>query len=123
MKTIGKGIVPIDRLAGNLPLYLALVAAFSACSWVVLATYWKMPISTSHSIVGAVAGAGLAVLLFAVLFFVIIGTTWPVGQTIDTSNLIPQIGTELVTTYVLPFEAASLLLLAVLIGSIVIARE
>jgi len=28
---------------------------------VVLATYWKMPISTSHSIVGAVAGAGLAV--------------------------------------------------------------
>jgi inorganic phosphate transporter, PiT family len=61
VKTIGKGIVPMDRLAGNLPLYLALVAAFSACSWVVLATYWKMPISTSHSIVGAVAGAGLAV--------------------------------------------------------------
>jgi PiT family inorganic phosphate transporter len=28
---------------------------------VVLATYWKIPISTSHSIVGAVAGAGLAI--------------------------------------------------------------
>jgi NADH:ubiquinone oxidoreductase subunit 6 (subunit J) len=70
-----------------------------------------------------IAGLGLAVLLFAVLFFVIVGTTWPVGQTINTSNLIPQIGTELVTTYVLPFEAASLLLLAVLIGAIVIARE
>lgn len=59
--TIGKGIVPIDQLEGNMPLYLALVASFAACVWVVLATYWKMPISTSHSIVGAVAGAGLAI--------------------------------------------------------------
>jgi len=61
VKTIGKGIVPMDRLDKNLSVYLALVASFSACVWVVLATYWKMPISTSHSIVGAVAGAGLAI--------------------------------------------------------------
>ncbi|MDD2688581.1 MAG: inorganic phosphate transporter [Candidatus Omnitrophica bacterium] len=60
-KTIGKGIVPINELDKNLALYLAVVATFSACAWVVLATYWKMPISTSHSIVGAVAGAGLAI--------------------------------------------------------------
>jgi len=60
-KTIGKGIVPMDQLDKNLSLYLALVASFAACAWVVLATYWKMPISTSHSIVGAVAGAGLAI--------------------------------------------------------------
>jgi len=61
VKTIGRDIVPIDELDKNLAAYLALVASFSACSWVVLATYWKMPISTSHSIVGAVAGAGLAI--------------------------------------------------------------
>lgn len=61
IKTIGKGIVPIDRLDKNLAVYLALVASFAACAWVVLATFWKMPISTSHSIVGAVAGAGLAI--------------------------------------------------------------
>lgn len=60
-KTIGKGIVSIDQLDKTLALYLAVVATFSACAWVVLATYWKMPISTSHSIVGAVAGAGLAI--------------------------------------------------------------
>ena len=60
-KTIGKGIVPMDQLDKNASLYLALVASFAACAWVVLATYWKMPISTSHSIVGAVAGAGLAI--------------------------------------------------------------
>jgi PiT family inorganic phosphate transporter len=61
IKTIGKGIVPINQLDKNAALYLALVASFAACAWVVLATYWKMPISTSHSIVGAVAGAGLAI--------------------------------------------------------------
>jgi PiT family inorganic phosphate transporter len=60
-KTIGKGIVPIDKLDKDLALYLAMVSAFAACVWVVVATYWKMPISTSHSIVGAVAGAGLAI--------------------------------------------------------------
>ncbi len=60
-KTIGKGIVPLDQLDKQVAIYVALVATFSACIWVVLATYWKMPISTSHSIVGAVAGAGLAI--------------------------------------------------------------
>ncbi len=59
-KTIGKGIVPLDQLDQQVAIYLALVASFAACMWVVLATYWKMPISTSHSIVGAVAGAGWA---------------------------------------------------------------
>ncbi len=59
--TIGKGIVPLDKLDRNLAAYIALVTSFAACSWVALATYWKMPISTSHSIVGAVAGAGVAV--------------------------------------------------------------
>ncbi|RJO63417.1 MAG: anion permease [Candidatus Omnitrophota bacterium] len=60
-KTIGKGIVPLDSLERTTAVYIALVASFAACAWVVLATYWKMPISTSHSIVGAVAGAGLAI--------------------------------------------------------------
>jgi len=61
VKTIGRDIVPINEMDKTLATYLALIASFSACSWVVLATYWKMPISTSHSIVGAVAGAGLAI--------------------------------------------------------------
>jgi len=60
-KTIGKGIVPMNQLPKDAAMYVALVASFAACAWVVLATYWKMPISTSHSIVGAVAGAGLAI--------------------------------------------------------------
>lgn len=60
-KTIGKNIVPLNLLSRDQALVLALVSVFSACLWVVLATYKKLPISTSHSIVGAVAGAGLAI--------------------------------------------------------------
>lgn len=70
-----------------------------------------------------IAAAGVAILLFLVLFFIAIGTNWRVSPIQVTGDLIPQIGTELVGTYVLPFEVASLLLLAALIGAIVIARE
>jgi len=64
-KTVGKGIVDLTALAadparGGQGTRIALVATFASCLWVALATYWKMPISTSHSVVGAVAGAGLA---------------------------------------------------------------
>ena len=60
VKTIGKGIVPLDGLGDTAKAAFALATTFAAVSWVVLATLWKMPISTSHSIVGAAAGAGLA---------------------------------------------------------------
>jgi len=60
-KTIGTGIVSMEQLDKDMAVYLALVSCFGACAWVVLATYWKMPISTSHSIVGAVAGSGIAI--------------------------------------------------------------
>jgi len=60
-KTIGKGIVAMDKLDKNVAVSLAICASFAACVWVALATYWKMPISTSHSVVGAVAGGGLAI--------------------------------------------------------------
>ena len=60
-KTLGKGIVNLALLDKQVALYLAILATFAASLWVVIATYWKMPISTSHSIVGAIAGGGLAV--------------------------------------------------------------
>lgn len=70
-----------------------------------------------------IAAAAVSLFLFAVLFFVAIGTAWPVMQSAVKTDLIPKIGVELMTTYVLPFEVASLLLLAALVGAIVIARE
>jgi NADH:ubiquinone oxidoreductase subunit 6 (subunit J) len=72
-----------------------------------------------------IGAALIALLFFAILAFVALGTTWPVPVTPAQvpSDLIANLGTELVTTYLLPFEAVSLLLLAALVGAIVIARE
>lgn len=61
MKTVGKGIVPLHLLDPQLAILIALSACFGAGAWVILATILKLPVSTSHSIVGAVGGAGLAV--------------------------------------------------------------
>ncbi|MFH0877769.1 MAG: anion permease [Candidatus Omnitrophota bacterium] len=61
MKTLGKGIVPLDQLDPNIAILVALAACFSAGTWVIIATVRGLPVSTSHSIVGAVAGAGLAI--------------------------------------------------------------
>lgn len=60
IKTVGRGIVPIDQLDPRIALFVALAACFSAGTWVIIATMRGLPVSTSHSIVGAVAGAGLA---------------------------------------------------------------
>ncbi|HLS88304.1 MAG TPA: inorganic phosphate transporter [Sphingobacteriaceae bacterium] len=60
IKTIGRGIVPLDELSGNVSLVVALAAMFGASLWLQIASYLKIPVSTTHSTVGAVAGAGLA---------------------------------------------------------------
>ena len=70
-----------------------------------------------------IGAAFIALLFFVILAFVAVGTNWPVTQSTVPSDLITNLGTELVTTYLLPFEAVSLLLLAALVGAIVIARE
>jgi len=70
-----------------------------------------------------IAALFIALLLFAALLYVIVSTNWHAVETPVASDLIPKLGTELMTTYLLPFEAVSLLLLAALIGAIVIARE
>jgi NADH:ubiquinone oxidoreductase subunit 6 (subunit J) len=70
-----------------------------------------------------VGAAFIALLMFAILFFVAFSTNWPSAPAASISDLMPKLGTELVTTYLLPFEAVSLLLLAALVGAIVIARE
>jgi PiT family inorganic phosphate transporter len=55
MKTIGKGIV-----TSELPTLAVIAALISSGLFVTLATFFKVPVSTSQSIVGGVAGVGLA---------------------------------------------------------------
>ncbi len=55
MKTIGKGII-----TEQLPVMPVCVALFCSGFFVTLATFFKVPVSTSHAMVGGVAGVGLA---------------------------------------------------------------
>ncbi len=54
IKTIGKGVV------SDVPVVGALVSSIVAGLWITIATYKGIPVSTTHSSVGAVLGVGLA---------------------------------------------------------------
>lgn len=60
-KTIASGIVAIDHLQDpKLVIYGAISALFAAGIWVMFATVYGMPVSTTHSIIGGMIGFGLA---------------------------------------------------------------
>lgn len=59
--TISKGIVSPQSIEGHDVFIWAMMSALlSAAMWVNLATYLGAPVSTTHSIVGGVMGAGIA---------------------------------------------------------------
>ncbi|MGB1696795.1 MAG: inorganic phosphate transporter, partial [Thermoplasmatota archaeon] len=53
--TAGPGL----EFAPELYIYGMLAALLGTAIWLTIATYWGMPVSTTHSIVGGVIGAGL----------------------------------------------------------------
>ncbi len=60
--TIAKGIVPIDTIKlvdPHLVVIGMLAAILAAGFWITFATFYNLPVSTSHSIVGADLGFGL----------------------------------------------------------------
>ncbi len=61
-KTVKSGIVDIELFTGRPELFVTvmLAALLSAGIWLQIATWKGLPVSTSHSIVGGVAGAGVA---------------------------------------------------------------
>ncbi len=69
VKTIKKGIIDISAFGGNPdPFIWAMMAALlSAALWLNFATMMKAPVSTTHSIVGGVMGAGIAAAGFSIV--------------------------------------------------------
>ena len=69
VKTIKKGIINIDAFGGNVdPFIWAMMAALLAAAlWLNFATMMKAPVSTTHSIVGGVMGAGIAAAGFTIV--------------------------------------------------------
>lgn len=70
-------------------------------------------------------GLGVAVLLFAVLAYVLLKISWPVSVASVPDDAISKLGQALVDPdqFVLPFEVASVLLLVALVGAVIVARE
>jgi len=62
VSTIKKGIIDINGFGQNSELFIwAMMAALLAAAlWLNMATFAKAPVSTTHSIVGGVMGAGIA---------------------------------------------------------------
>lgn len=71
--------------------------------------------------------AGLAAVVSAALLFILLrvlpGFAYPTGDAAVPADITTTVGQSLVNEFVLPFEVASVLLLAALVGAIYIARE
>ena len=75
VKTIKKGIIDISAFGGNPdPFIWAMMAALLAAAlWLNFATMMKAPVSTTHSIVGGVMGAGIAAAGFSIVSWTTMG--------------------------------------------------
>jgi len=84
------------------------------------------PTPTRHSLVPGVL-AGLVVM--GCLLFIALGNPWEVRQPTEEERIeaaapdSPRIGLKILSSYVLPFEAVSILLLAAMVGATYIARS
>jgi PiT family inorganic phosphate transporter len=75
VKTIKKGIIDISAFGGNAdPFIWAMMAALLAAAlWLNFATMMRAPVSTTHSIVGGVMGAGIAAAGFGIVSWTTMG--------------------------------------------------
>ncbi len=69
VKTIKKGIIDISAFGSNTDSFIwaMMSALLAAAAWLNFATMSKAPVSTTHSIVGGVMGAGIAAAGFSIV--------------------------------------------------------
>jgi PiT family inorganic phosphate transporter len=85
VSTISGGIVSPESLADRATFIWAMMAALiSAALWINLATWIGAPVSTTHSVVGGVMGAGIAAAGFAAV-------NWPTMSNIAASWIISPV--------------------------------
>ncbi len=85
VSTIAKGIIaPESMQTASVFIWAMLAALLSAALWVNLATWIGAPVSTTHSVVGGVMGAGIAAAGFAAV-------NWPTMMKIAASWVISPV--------------------------------
>jgi len=75
--------------------------------------------SSANQVVGAIVFMLLLVLQFGVIF----SSDWSISANQSSVGTVEQIGTLLLSKYLLPFEIVSVLLLAALIGASMLSRK
>ncbi|NPA87494.1 inorganic phosphate transporter [Caminibacter pacificus] len=73
--TIRKGIIDLNAFGGDVNMFIwaMMSALLAAALWLNLATVFKAPVSTTHSIVGGVMGAGIAAAGFSIVHWATMG--------------------------------------------------
>ena len=75
VNTVSRNLLRPDDAMPALQFILVMISAFlAAAMWIHLATYLSAPVSTTHSVVGGVVGAGIAAAGFWVVHWPMIGT-------------------------------------------------
>jgi NADH-quinone oxidoreductase subunit J len=127
----------MGTLFGFAALYVFLAADFVAAAQVliyiggilvlilfaVMLTHRIADVEVSNRSVGRVPGLLVVGGVAAVMLYAIRHTAWPVVASLPDAPSTYAIGNGFLGPYVLPFELASFVLLAVLIGAIVISRK
>jgi NADH-quinone oxidoreductase subunit J len=80
-------------------------------------------VNVSNVSLGLPGGVALLAAVAPVLAFVALATPWPERTPDPMAPTTRAIGDAFLTQWLLPFELASLVLLATLIGAVVIARK
>jgi len=75
---------------------------------------------TNEQVIPGIVVVGI---LLAVTLMVLGNTVWRVSEKLSEPQSVNFIGKSLLTTYVLPFEVVSVVLITALIGAIIIARR
>jgi NADH-quinone oxidoreductase subunit J len=89
----------------------------------VMLTQGIAEVNVSNRAVGILPALVTVALAGAVMFYAIIRTSWYRAKPAPTTPTTYGIGNAFLGPYVLPFEVASIVLLAALIGAIVISRQ
>ena len=97
VSTISRGIIDPTNVADTETfVWLMMAALISAALWINLATILNAPVSTTHSIVGGVMGAGIAAAGFGAV-------SWPVMASIAASWVISPVMGGIIAAGVLAF--------------------
>ena len=79
--------------------------------------------SIANSSQNQVTGAVVSIIFFIAQIVVIFQTDWIEKTPLNHEGTVKIIGTQLMSSYILPFEIVSILLLAALIGAATLARK